>query len=147
MKLTKTKLKQIIKEEMQLALYEQLKLELQEQEVPKEIPKEVPDPKCTQHIEALKKDGFWPLKSAHFWNAKGTAVRILQRNKETGKAQWFITGTKASDTELLAAAMTCLKNKCARGSKVRIKGDRKIKMMQAKAVTKEDLKAYCSEIW
>jgi hypothetical protein len=143
MKLTKTKLKQIIKEEMQLALYEQLKFELQEQEVPKEAP----NPKCTQHIEALKKDGFWPLKSAHFWNAKGTAVRVLQRNKETGKAQWFIAGTKASDTELLAAAMTCLKNKCARGSKVKIKGDRKIKMMQAKAVTKEDLEAYCSEIW
>jgi translation initiation factor 1 (eIF-1/SUI1) len=139
MKLTKTKLKQIIKEEMQLALYEQLKLELQEQEVP--------DPKCTQHIEALKKDGFWPLKYAAFYNKQGAPVRILQRNKETGKAQWFITGTKASDTELLAAAMTCLKNKCARGSKVRIKGDRKIKMMQAKAVTKEDLKAYCSEIW
>lgn len=138
MKLTKTKLKQIIKEEMQLALYEQLKLELQEQEAP--------NPKCTQHIEALKKDGFWPLKYAAFYNKRGMPVRMFQRKKD-GQAAWFVNDTKATDAELLTAAMTCLKNKCARGSKVKIKGDRRIKIMQAKAVTKEDLEAYCSEIW
>jgi len=126
MKLTKTELKQIIKEEMQL---------------------EAPNPKCTQHIEALKKDGFWPLKYAAFYNKQGVPVRIFQRKKETGKARWFVNDTKATDAELLTAAMTCLKNKCVRGSKVRIKGDRRIKMMQAKAVTKEDFEAYCSEIW
>jgi hypothetical protein len=121
MKLTKSQLKRIIKEELRKVLNEDMN-----------------DPSCLKQVAALKNDGYYPLKSAHFWNAKGEAVKVFQRNDDL-KPGWYINKTKADDKELLAAALSCLKNKCARGSKVKIKSDRRIKMMAAKALTKEDV--------
>ena len=123
MKLTKSKLKQLIKEELQKALNEDMN-----------------DPDCVKQVTALKNDGYYPLKSATFWNAKGAAVRVFQRNEDTLKPGWYFDDTTANDKELLAHAMACLKNKCARESKVVVKSDPNIKMMAAQTLTEEDIK-------
>ena len=122
MKLTKTKLKQIIKEELQNALHEDMN-----------------DPDCIKEVTRVKNDGYYPLKYAAFY-ANGKAVRVFQRNSETLKPAWYINKTKADDKELLAAAMNCLKTKCARGSRIQIKSDPNIAMMSANPLTEEDFK-------
>ena len=126
MKLTKSKLKQLIKEELRKVLNEDMS-----------------DPSCLKLLKKLKSDKHYPLRGATFWNAKGQAIRIFQRDDDLNPA-WYDSGagpTTASDEELLAAALNCLKNKCARGSKVAIKGDPNIKMMAAYALTEEEIKA------
>ena len=125
MKLTKSTLKRLIKEELQKVLHEDMS-----------------NPDCLKQLKKLKSDKHYPLRGATFWNAKGKAIRIFQRDDDLNPKWHDVYGpTTASDEELLAAALNCLKNKCARGSKVAIKGDPNIKMMAAHALTEEEIKA------
>ena len=98
------------------------------------------DPSCIKEVTRVKNDGYYPLKYAAFYDAKGSPLRIFQRNSETLKPAWYVNKTKADDKELLAAAMNCLKTKCARGSRIQIKSDPNIAMMSANPLTEEDFK-------
>jgi hypothetical protein len=122
MNITQQQLKQIIKEEIQAALKEDMQ-----------------DPNCIKSIQAVKSDGYYPLKSATFYNAEGEALMVFQRNEDL-KPGWYFNETKADNKELLAAAFNCLKTKCPKGSKVIIKSDSNIKMMAASSLTEEDFK-------
>ena len=123
MKLTKSTLKQIIKEELQNVLLEDMN-----------------DPNCIKEVTRVKNDGYYPLKYAAFWDAKGSILSIFQRDSETLQPKWVMNKTKADDKVLLAHAMSCLKTKCAKGSRIQVKSDRRITMMQAKPLTEEDFK-------
>jgi len=126
-KLSKSVLKRIIKEEMEIILQEQGDYGFK-------------DPECLKQVKRVQSDGHFPLKDVTFWDAKGIAVYVFQRNDETLKPEWHnLEKSTANTKELLAIAMQCLKNKCARGSTIKVKSDKRITLIsQVEVLTKED---------
>ena len=105
---------------------------------------------CAKKIEKAKSDGYWPLKKAIFRDAKGNALVIFQRSSDDPlRASWHEMngGSKADQKELVEHALNCIKNNCARFTKIKVKSDPNIAMITARATTEEELKEAWSECW
>ncbi len=131
MKITKSQLKQIIKEELESVREEQ--------------GYGFKNPECLKNIERVKNDGFFPLKGASFWTSKGDTVYVLQRDSDTLKPKWFDMGayvgeepSPADQKELLQIALACVKNKCAKNSQIKVKSDPNITRIGIRVLTRKD---------
>ena len=101
------------------------------------------DAECAKKIEEVKSDGYYPLKKAVFRDANGQALVIFQRDSDNPlRVSWHEMGkgSNADRKELLEHALNCIKNNCARFTKIKVKSDPNIGMITARALTEEDLK-------
>jgi len=121
--ITKLQLKQLIREELQNVLLEDMN-----------------DPSCIKEITRVKNDGYYPLKHAAFYDAKGNPLRIFQRNSSTLKPGWYYNETTADDKELLQLAMDALKKKLPRGASIKVKSDPNITSIAVRALSKKDFR-------